>query len=410
MTKSVGSSGVQFLITLCTTPLMTRFYSPPSYATFGIIHTTATLFIGIGFLSLQSVYPQEKKAAGRAEVMQTMIWLLIGLVSLAAFSAAGMAIASFLHISAPISALCLIMLPVLVLTYGIRQMATTVAIERANFGDLSFAQILEPVCSRGGSIALGATFGGHSIFMLGSAAAGHVVNSLLLFKQVLKGKLGKWQSHVNPFAVLKRHSHFVFFNTLSQQAQPMMMLGIQMAIAAFFSGEAAGHYILAVSILTLPTTMILLATTPALYRHFIEIERTKPTHLPQHLLTALTLYLLAGLCLFAPIFFFGEEIFAFAFSDKWTDSGSIASVLSIAYVFSFALMGVQTCFMVVHRLKLQFTLEVCACSFILIAAILCFKFMEFHVALHWLAALWLMRSLLLLLTCIIVTFQHVNKP
>ena len=388
---------------------MTRFYDPSSYATFGIIHTTATLFIGIGFLSLQSVYPQEKNASGRAEVMQTMIWLLIGLVSLSAFSAAGMAVASHLDISAPISTLCLIMLPVLVLTYGIRQMATAVAIERANFGALSLGQIVEPVCSRGGSIALGATLGSHSIFMLGSAAAGHIINSLLLFRKVLNGKLGKWRAHVNPFAVLKHHSHFVFFNTLSQQAQPMMMLGIQMAIAAFFSGEAAGHYILAVSILTLPTTMILLATTPALYRHFIEIERTRAAHLPQHLLKALSLYLLAGFCLFTPIFFFGEEIFAFAFGEKWTDSGSIASVLSIAYVLSFTLMGVQTCFMVVHRLKLQFILEMCACSFILVAAILCFKFMEFHAALHCLAALWLMRSLLLLLTCIIVTFKHAGS-
>lgn len=409
LTKSVSSSSVQFLITLFTTPVMTRLYDPHSYATFGIIHTTATLFVGIGFLSLQNVYLQEKKARARAEVMHTIFWLLVTLVILAALAAAGMAIAGALHISAPISSFALVLLPLLVLTYGIRQMTITVAIKHAAFGSISAGQIAEPLCSRGSAIALGAAFGGHSVFMLASAAAGHMTTSLLLFKSALHGKIGKWRPHVKPFAILRRHAHFVFYNTFSQQVQPMMMLGVQLAIAAFFSGEVAGHYILAVSILTLPATILLLATGPAVYRHFIEIDHTKPKQLPQHFMKALVLYLLTGFCLFSPIFFFGEKIFAFAFSSKWTAAGAIASILSIAYVSSLTLMGVQSIFMVIHRLKLQFILELCTCTLTLVIAIVCFKFLAFNTALHCLVILWMMRSGLLLFTCVIVTFQHARK-
>ena len=78
--KTIGASGVQFLITLLTTPIMTRLYEPAAYASFGIIHTAATVLVGIGLLSLPNAYVAQKDAATREELMKSMVLLLAGLV------------------------------------------------------------------------------------------------------------------------------------------------------------------------------------------------------------------------------------------------------------------------------------------------------------------------------------------
>ena len=413
ITRSISSSGLQFLITLCTTPIMTRLYDPTAYATFGIINSIAVLFIGIGLLSLQTIYPQEKKPRARRELIHTMLLLLSALVILAVLSAIGMAIADALHIKAHISGLALILLPILVLTYGTRQIFMAVSIERARFGSLSLGQLIEPAFSRGGSIGLGAAIGGHPAFMLLSAALGHLATSATIFKMALGGAFSKWRSlfvrNLKPLVVIRRYQHFVIFNTLSQQAQALALLGIQMGIAAFFSGEEAGHYILALSILTLPGTLIMLATAPAVYRHFSEIERTKSKHLARHVMIAMALYLLAGTVILSPVYFFGEELFSFVFGSTWSQSGAIASTLSLAYVAGFALIGVQSVFLITHRVKLQFVIELCTSGFTLCAALFALRTMDFSTAIRYIALFWMCRNGILLCACGVVAFEQVKK-
>ena len=74
--KSVSSSGVQFLIMMVTTPLMTRLYDPAAYSAFGVVHSIAVAVIGVGMLSLPNVYPQERDQAKRAELVQAMLAML----------------------------------------------------------------------------------------------------------------------------------------------------------------------------------------------------------------------------------------------------------------------------------------------------------------------------------------------
>ena len=414
ITKTVSASGIQFLITLCSTPIMTRLYEPAAYATFGIVNTTATVLIGIGLLSLPNAYCAERSADVRAQIIQTMLVLLTGLVLLASMIAATVASFGLRHNGISIPALSLVLLPLLVLTYGARQIVVNMAIQRANFTRLSLSQVIEPVCSRGGSIALGAAAGGNPAFILGSVALGHISTMLILLRMVPRNIHGHWQASVAqlPYLVthLRRYGDFVVFGTMSQQAQQVVMLGMQLSIAAFFSSELAGQYILASSILTLPVTLIALSTAPVVYHHFIEIERNDPAHLPRHFLMATGFYLLGGICILLPVRFFGEEIFRIAFGTVWLHAGGIASMLSIAYVGTFTLTGVQSIFMVTRRLKLQFLLEVGTCIPVLLLAIYCFKAMNFDRAIFYLSLIWLLRNIVLLLAALTAAFQHPPQP
>jgi O-antigen/teichoic acid export membrane protein len=75
--KSIGSSGAQLIITIITTPLMTRLYDPEAYSSFGIVHTLAIAMVGLGLLSLPSAYCLEKQPEKRSEILQVMGILLL---------------------------------------------------------------------------------------------------------------------------------------------------------------------------------------------------------------------------------------------------------------------------------------------------------------------------------------------
>lgn len=406
ITKSASASLVQFVITLVTTPLMTRLYDPAAYATFGIINSSAALMVGIGLLSLPHAYLNEKNPEARTHVLQLMLLLLVGLALLALCLAGGMAM---LH-SFEASPVALALLPLLVLTYGIRQIWMIVATARTQFGSLSLAQIVEPSCSRGGSIALGALWGGNPVFILAAVAVGHLATSVILARRLLRGSWhrlrGVLKPPPRPLHLLRQHADLVVYSTASAQAQPLVMLGLQLALVAFFSHAVAGQYILAVSILTLPISLIALTTAPVLYRHFIEINHTAPETLTRYLERAAMGYLLAGVVILSPIFLFGEEIFALAFGQNWQQAGHIAATLSVAYAGTFALVGVQSIFNVTGRLRLQFMLEASSGVLLMLASIFLFKAVDFSAAMGYLSALWFFRNGVLLAACVWVTRQH----
>ena len=410
ITRTVSASSLQFVITLFTTPIMTRLYEPVAYATFGIVNTMAAVMMGIGLLSLPNAYCAEKSEAVSREIMQTMVVLLIGLTGLAIVVAAVLAVVGVHRNGMDIEKIGLVMLPVLVLTSGARQLMMNVAIRYGKFKRLSVGQIIEPVCSRSGSIALGAVAGGHPLYILASLAFGHISTMVVLLPLLPKKIHGHWRhvvAHLPHFiASLRRQGDFVLFGTISQQTQQVVMLGIQLAIATYFSGDLAGQYILAISILNMPLVLIAMSTAPVVYHHFIQTEKTDPMSLPRHFLMTSGLYLLAGLCIYALIFFFGEEIFRIAFGATWTHAGHIASTLSMAYVGMFILTGVQSILTVTRRMRLQFTLEIGTSIPLLFLAIFCFRTISFDRTIFYLALIWLLRSIVLLAAALIAAFQH----
>lgn len=406
MSKSVGAGVVQFAVTLIATPIMTRLYDPAAYATFGILFSIATAAIGIGMLSLPNAYPRESDPQKRSEILRTMLQLLTALAVLAA-GAAGIIIATdLLHANRIAPAL----LPVLILTLGIRQILISITTERADFSTVALGQTIEPLCSRGGSIALGAAFGGHPAFILAAVALGHLTTATILIRKLTCAGLRHLvATSSNPLTTLRRYRDFVVYHTASQQAQPLVALGIQILISSSFLHASAGHYILASSILTLPVSLIALMTAPILYRHFIELERTAPAKLLPHLLRIIGLYVLAGTIILSPIYWFGEPLFRIIFGDVWGQAGQIASILSIAYIGNFALTAVQSIFRVTHRLYLQFLLEVATAILIFVTVLVSSKTLPLFSVIECMMLVFMVRTILLLIACVITTAIYAKK-
>ncbi len=401
--KSVSSSGVQFAIMMMTTPLMTRLYGPAAYSAFGVVHSIAIAVIGVGLLSLPNVYPQEKDTAKRADVVQAMTVMLIVLIILSTIAAIIMSALNVFEFGIATLAL----LPLLVATFGIRQMMVSVATECADFNSLSVGQIVEPACARSGAVAFGILSGGHPAFILFSVAVGHLATAYTVARMTLRERFKDWRSvfhiTVNPFRVLRRYMDFVVFNTASQQSQMLAMLAIQLSIVAVFTKDVAGQYILAISILNMPVSLVALATAPVLYRHFIEVGHTNPPQLGVDVVRATVAYLGVGTLVMCPLFFFGEEIFRFIFGSVWGPAGRMAGILAISNVGAFAVIGVNSVFRVTRRLKLQFFLELFTAGVAVAVAALHFASLDIYTAVLYLAVIWSARNVVLLVACIAVT-------
>lgn len=413
MGKTVGASGIQLMITLITTPLMTRLFSPEAYAVFGLVNTTAAVMVGIGMLSLPTAYTAEKDEAKRGAMLHAMLQLL-AITALAATMLAGaLAIAGQYVATWEVPLIALAFLPVIVMSYGIRQITLNIGIQRGLFGQISKAQITEPLASRGGSVLLGAMFGGSPFLVLMSIVVGHFVAVSTLIRAIPSEAYGHWKSFVHSRSelrtTLRRMGDFVVYGTASAQSQQLMILAIQVGIASFFSRHLAGQYIFATSILTLPISVVALACAPVVYHHLMETEKSHPAQLSRHFFAVMMLYLGVALVIYLPLTMFGESLFTVIFGSIWAHAGAISGYLSIAYGGIFVLTGVQCIFMVTRQLSMQWYGEIVTALPTMLAGVYCLKMMDFDRALIYLSWIWLARTLILLLLSVRASLRHVRS-
>lgn len=405
LTKTASASGLQFVITLLTTPLMTRLYAPQAYAEFGIINNIATAIVGIGLLTLPAALAGEKNTAKRDVLVVALLsWLTYLVAALLIICAMALSFPTLLKKFAT-SEFSILLLPLLVLTYGIRMILVNLNIERGAFNRTAIAQIIEPVFSRGGSIMLGGMLGGNPAYILLSVMLGQLVAIRIYAKHVSHTLLQFFKPLHFIRSTFRKYSDFIFYNTVSQQMQPLAMLAYQALIAYHYSGAATGYFMLAISILTMPASLIALATAPVTYHHFSETNDKTPQQLPRHFMLLTALYSCAAALIFLPIYIFGEELFAIAFGSDWRSSGQIASQLCLAQAGFFVTMGIQSVLMATRRLKYQFVVDAVFTFPTVAVAAFCFTHYSLAASLTCLSILWCFRHMSFILVCLYSSYH-----
>lgn len=413
--KTSSASSIQFLIVLVTTPLMTQIYSPADYAAFGIVNGFSNLVVGIGFFSLTSVLVRENNEQHYRQLITFTVFQLLFLILLSLVGILALSCISALQrqLTVPISVA--IFVPLLVTTYGLRQIVVSLAIREGKFSRISLMQIIEPSCSRGGSIVLGAMLGANPSYILLSVALGQCVATAILLKKwslsILRPLRWPIDNLENLKDIWRRHKDFIVFNTASQQLHPAASLLYQNIIAVLCSASDSGHFILALSILVLPATLIALATAPVSYHHFITVANKHPSKLPVDFLILTGIYFVGAIIVYTPIYFFGAPLFQAVLGKVWQQSGSLASTMSIAQAMFFVYTGVQSMFMVTRRTKLQFILDICVTVPTIIFAGYAFHNMPFTTAINYLTLAWTARHALLLIACLwcAIRFSSIQK-
>jgi len=155
----------------------------------------------------------------------------------------------------------------------------------------------------------------------------------------------------------KRHDHFpkyqsftVFLNSISQNI-PIMLL------ASLYSPEIAGYYALTVRVLQVPIGLIGSSTKEVYYQKASKMYANRENIFELYKKTTVTLLKLFIVPFFI-VLLFGGHLFSFVFGEEWIESGKIAQILILWFLFLFINSPSMITFSILKLQKVQMKMEI----------------------------------------------------
>ncbi len=256
------------------------------------------------------------------------------------------------------SRIALYIVAILVGTYGLifRSLGSNWAIRSKAFRRISLSKVFGAIGMNGFKIAAG---------LLGTSVVGLFVSTILgifvsvgLFmldflkiKQYSENKKNK----LKQYALAKEHSTFPKVNLPHVLVDNGRDLLIAIFFIEFFSESVFGSYDLSFRTLGIPLALVGSSIGQIFFQRCTEMYNSK---LPVFPLLKKTTLLLAALSIvpFGIIFLFGEELFAFVFSEEWRFAGKIAEILSPWLMVNFVSSPISSIPLVIRKQALFFWL------------------------------------------------------
>lgn len=418
--KASASSGLQLIITLLATPIMTRLYAPEAYGEFGLVNTFAALLAGVGLVSLPAAYAQEHGTCWRVRLMRSIVALACGLTLFSVLVSAGTLGYQTITGQHYLSWGTALLLPLLVLSYTLWQPIFMHAVSIKAFDATAIARLVNAISARGLTLLGGALIASTSSLIVIATLLGNAFAAAYLLvkshKHMNAARLHprKWLCSIAPQKAklkqcLTRYHDFAVYYTLTTQAAALLTFALQIIIASNSSKEITGHFMLASAILSLPVTLIAMASASIIFMHLQDIIKTKPSALLRHTLGLMLIYSVIGAIIMLPLIWLGPILFRIAFGENWEPAGQIAAALAPAYIGSFAAVALESIFRICHRLKLRLMLDVVLMPPLLLGIVACFKSFSFNEALGYTCMMLVLYYGLILLASLIVC-KSVGQP
>ncbi|RTL78618.1 MAG: polysaccharide biosynthesis-like protein [Hyphomicrobiales bacterium] len=410
--QSVGSSGFGLMLTLVTTPIMTRVFPAEAYGINGIMITVSTLLAAFGSLGLPVALARQQQGSEQARLLHASAQMAVMLTALSAVSAAAALLGPFI-LPSGMTAVVVLMLPFLVFLHCIQRIADSLVIAKGRFPAQAAARIINAVTTRGLTLALGWLFHPTAASMLVGDGTGKIAHIGITARLGGMGpdlhKLCLWPDLDFLRKAISDYRAFALQANVASSLPLLAALGVQVMLGVRLGTEAIGYYVFANSIITLPVTVIALASAPVVFHRLAHAADNSPDRLPQLTFEALLGYLAAGTVCMLPIAFFGPTIFVFAFGKAWAAAGGAAAVLAIPQIFTFALTGLLGIFQVTRRFNVWLGCELAGTVFILGGMILLPEQTDLMTAISFLAALKLCYTIVMLAGCIWASRQSMER-
>ena len=235
-------------------------------------------------------------------------------------------------------------------------LGTNWSIRKKQFRMISISKMLNSTISNGlrwwfGILNMG------SLGLLYASLIGFVVSSFSFLKDF--GRLNKEFHHLKSkrksAVLIKEYRQF----PLVSLPHVLLDLGRDLLIAtliiSFFSKDIFGSFNHSYTILKLPLVVIGTSIGQVFFNKCSEMVNNGERI---DLLLAKTLKLLLVLAIlpFAVIFFFGENLFSFIFSEAWAESGYFSEIMAVWLLFNFLNSPVSSIPMILNRQKEYFIL------------------------------------------------------
>ena len=350
-----SASAVAMVISLVTTPILTRVFDPEAYGTFALTNQAATFLAALVLLALPSGFATTPRLITRIRLQVTLAVLMMIGVCLTSV------VVVLLWLGGEIAS-AVLLLPVLLLALMLQQIAQGWAVAFDAFQRLATARVGHPVLSRSLAIAMGFISGGHGAWLVSGEALGYLLQYRVgAGEGTLRALKRLWRFRrrlVRTVArTVIRFRDFATYFYVIGLLQVGVLLGQVSLIALGYSVAGAGHYSMAMGIATLPIQLVSFATASVFYREFIRTRESQPLRLRRDVLLVIGGFVLAGLIPYGVLAEWGGPLFAFVLGAGWQVSGELAAIMAFALLAEFAYVPVSSVFRVVESVRVQFWLE-----------------------------------------------------
>jgi len=324
LTLMTGTAIAQ-AIPIAISPILTRIYSPEEFGIFALYLSVASIpaIIATGRYELAIMLPKKDEDAIYITLASIGISFFVSLIVLFIVSAFNTEIAVLLD-NTEISK-WLYFIPITVFFTGVYKSINFWFNRKKEYKNIATSKVYQSSIAGGSSLSLGFSGFQHIGLIFGNLigqifATSYFVN---IFYRKYKAKIRF--NRLKSYALLRKYKKFPILNMLNALIDSLRLAGINILIAKYYSLSTLGQFSLAWRMVQMPISILSSSMSQVFYQKINglsnqELYRYTVKFVIQLSITALLPFLL--------IFIFAQDLFEIFFGEKWTQAGSIASILT----------------------------------------------------------------------------------
>lgn len=332
-TLASATAGGQLVLVLAS-PLLTRLYTPEQFGVLAIFSSMLGVIVVVSSLRYELAIPLPRSQRNGKSLLSialgiNVLWAALVLVLVSWLREP---VAELTGVPSLVSFLWL--LPIAVLCMGSYRSLNFWAVRNKDYRRIAKTKISQSISNvviqvSGGLVGLGA------LGLLLGQVAGQAVGVLRLGRGLTLRALflNKGANRSRTWVLVRKYSRFpkydvpaAFVNTVSNELPQLMF-------TALFNPAIAGFYLLAQRVLASPLNLVGQAVAQVLYGNAGEAIATGTLGVivSRVVLTLTALVVLPSLV----IFFWGDELFALIFGERWREAGQVAAILMLGIAAQF---------------------------------------------------------------------------
>lgn len=354
--KLMSATMIAQIISFVFSPFLTRLYTPEEYGILTLFTTFVAILISFatGRYEIAIVLPKKHKDSkallyGAFIYLITMVIFIIFIILLFHDQ-----IINF--IGNKDFDLWLYVVPLSILIYGLYQNFNYWNNRYKNYNTIAFGRITEAISMNLLQLIFGFLKLGHKGLIFGYILGQLFATLVFSFGGRNSFKKSERVSIKDMKKQLTRYKEYPFYNMPSGFLDILSLQLPNLLISKFFGASSLGFFSLTLRIVNAPLMFISTSISQVYYQRLNELYH-KGQKLKGFILKVAGILSVVSIIPFFVLFFFGPDLFAFIFGEKWRFSGELAKIMAFALLVRLVVSPLSPAFFVFNRVKLLFILQ-----------------------------------------------------
>lgn len=347
-------TGLAMLITIITTPILTRLYSPAEFGTLALFTSVLSVasVIATARYELAIMLPENDEDGIDLTVLSGIVAFGLSLISLVVILFFSVQINRFF--SQGNSSFILFLLPISFFLAGIYQAMNYWANRKQQYKRIASANIMQTITSNTVQLVAGSFSSLGVVALVAGIVMGNIVTSSYLLKKFWnenrRSIMFLSKDRLKKNAVLySKFPKYSMIGALANCAASQMPIFL---LTSFFTAEITGIFSLTLRTLSLPMALVTAAISQVLFARIVSIHNQNPLIVRSYIVKVAGLLSALMLPFIIVCWLFGEALFVFAFGEAWRQSGQFAAILSFAVAIRFVVSPLGAVLALEHNLRL----------------------------------------------------------